>query len=103
DQSYKNIEIIVVDDNQGNDVFRSEVKLQISRNFGNEALTYIEHSTNKGLPAARNTGIREATGEFIAFLDDDDEWLPEKVEKQMKLFKSLPENYGVVSCGWNLI
>lgn len=102
-QSYKNIEIIVVDDNQGNDVFRSEVKLQISRNFANEALTYIEHSTNKGLPAARNTGIREATGEFIAFLDDDDEWLPEKVEKQMALFKSLPENYGVVSCGWNLI
>jgi glycosyltransferase involved in cell wall biosynthesis len=102
-QSYKNIEIIVVDDNQGNDFYRVEVKSKIKNNFGTDTLTYIEHGSNKGLPAARNTGIRAAKGQFIAFLDDDDEWLPQKIEKQMELFESLSESYGVVSCGWNLI
>ena len=103
DQSYTNVEIIVVDDNQGDDVFRAEAKERVKRNFSDRPIIYIEHKTNRGLPAARNSGIKAANGEFIAFLDDDDEWLPKKLEKQIALFRSLPQNYGVVSCGWNLI
>lgn len=102
-QTYKNLEIIVVDDNDGNDEYRIATQRKLKGEFGNESLIYIEHSCNKGLPAARNSGIQVARGEYIAFLDDDDEWLPQKLEKQIALFQSLSDKYGVVSCGWNLI
>ncbi len=102
-QTYKNIEIIIVDDNDGDDIFRAATKKMVIEEFVGHSLVYIEHSHNKGLPAARNSGIKVAKGEYIAFLDDDDEWLPQKLEKQMALFRSLPDDYGVVSCGWNLI
>jgi glycosyltransferase involved in cell wall biosynthesis len=79
EQSYKNIEIIVVDDASPDNT--REVISQIN----DSRIRYIRHQTNKGLPAARNTGIREAKGEYIAFLDDDDEWLPDKTAKQLNL------------------
>jgi glycosyltransferase involved in cell wall biosynthesis len=50
-------------------------------------IRYIRRETNGGGSAARNAGIRAATGEFIAFLDDDDEWEPEKTEEQLKVLK----------------
>ena len=102
-QTYKNVEIIVVDDNTEGDNFRIATKKRIFNDFAKLPIKYIEHEYNKGLPAARNTGIKAATGDLIAFLDDDDEWLPLKLEKQVELLTSLPENYGLVSCGWNLI
>ena len=48
---------------------------------------YIQHDEKHGAPSARNAGIRAAAGEYIAFLDDDDEWLPDKTEKQLTGFK----------------
>jgi glycosyltransferase involved in cell wall biosynthesis len=103
DQTYKDIEVIIVDDNDGTDEYRIATQRQLQSNFGSKSVIYLTHSYNKGLPAARNTGIKAAKGEYIAFLDDDDEWLPQKLEKQLALFTSLPDDYGVVSCGWNLI
>lgn len=102
-QTYKNIEIIVVDDNDGDDEYRKVTKSMIQPYLLDKSILYLEHSENKGLPSARNTGVKSATGIYIAFLDDDDEWLPEKIEKQINLFDTLPEDYGIVSCGWNLI
>ena len=102
-QTYRNLEIIVVDDNDGHDEYRIATQRQLKEEFSNVPLVYIEHSNNRGLPAARNSGIKMAKGEFIAFLDDDDEWLPKKLEMQVALFQSLSDKYGVVSCGWNLI
>jgi len=52
---------------------------------------------NRGQPAAKNRGIREASGEFVAFLDGDDVWLPEKLERQVGLFRTDPD-LGVVFC-----
>ena len=54
----------------------------------------------KGLSRARNLGLREAKGEFIAFLDDDDEWLPEKLSRQVAFLESHPEIGLLYSCAY---
>ena len=100
-QSYKRIEIIVVDDNHGNDSFRLSTKLKI-KEF-DHPIKYIEHDRNMGVVQARNTGIRNANGTYISFLDDDDEWIPSKLETQVDRFDKLPSIYGVIYCGWNAI
>jgi glycosyltransferase involved in cell wall biosynthesis len=60
---------------------------------------YLRHEQNGGAAAARNTGIRASAGEYIAFLDSDDEWLPEKLERQIELFRRSPERVGLVYTG----
>ncbi len=93
-QTYRNIELIVVDDSPADYEFRADVKT-LCESYGSCA-RYIPHTTNQGACAARNTGIDAAGGTFIAFLDDDDEWLPTKIEKQLKLFDS--DKIGLVYC-----
>jgi glycosyltransferase involved in cell wall biosynthesis len=90
DQTYQNTEIIIVDD------CSTDNTEAIVKNFPDPRIQYIRHSQNKGASAARNTGIKIALGDFIAFLDSDDEYLPEKIEKSMAIFKNAPENIGMV-------
>lgn len=92
-QTYPNLEIIVVDDASTDDTATAVQKIDDLR------VHYIRHEVNRGGSAARNTGIRAATGEFIAFLDDDDEWEPSKTEIQIKML----EAYDAVLCTSNLI
>lgn len=87
-QTYGNLEIIVVDDASSDDTWK------IVGSFADPRIRYIRHDTNRGGSAARNTGIRAASGEFIAFLDDDDEWAPEKAEEQVKILR----DYDAVMC-----
>lgn len=97
-QTYNNIEIIVVDDNgRGN---KEQIKTQrIVLSFIHGDIKYVIHDTNQGGSVARNTAILKAQGEFIAFLDDDDFWLPEKIEKQLTVFqKSSNNRLGLVYC-----
>lgn len=77
-QSYEPLEVIVVDDGSSDDL-EAALAPYIRR-----GLRLIRHDRNMGAPAARNTGIKEAKGEFIAFLDSDDLWEPEKTEKQVQ-------------------
>lgn len=84
-QTYKPIEIIVVDDSPSDYEFRGEVKKLIENFY--EKINYIQHKTNEGACIARNTGLKMAHGVYIAYLDDDDEWLSNKIEKQIKAFK----------------
>lgn len=100
-QSYENIELIIVDDSPSDYDLRDEVKAMAEDL--DERVRYIQHETNMGACAARNTGIREACGDFIAFLDDDDEWLPQKIEKQMAKFKSEDKDLALVYCGYYVI
>jgi glycosyltransferase involved in cell wall biosynthesis len=76
-QTFQDFEIIVVDD--GIKV-RAEKEV---KSFSDSRIRYIQHEKNKGGSAARNTGIKNAKADWVAFLDDDDEWLSEKLEKQV--------------------
>jgi glycosyltransferase involved in cell wall biosynthesis len=80
-QTYSNFEIIVIDDASGDDTRETVERL------GDSRIRYIRHETNRGGSAARNTGISAATGEFIAFLDDDDQWESEKTDTQVDILQ----------------
>lgn len=82
-QTYKNVEVVVVDDNPLDSVFREKTKKFVQRYSQNNQFIYIENSNNMGGALARNKGIQHASGNYITFLDDDDEYLPEKIEKQL--------------------
>ena len=81
-QTYAKFEVIVVDDGS-TDTTREAVEQFISEQNGKEKQIRYFSQTNQGPSAARNKGIAEANGDWIAFLDSDDEWLPEKLEWQL--------------------
>lgn len=83
DQTYKNIEIIVIDDSPSNYIERDNIKKYMD-SIVNQDIKYYQNEKNMGGSLARNRGIELATGEYISFLDDDDEYMPEKIEKQIK-------------------
>ena len=85
-QSYHNIEIIIVDDSPSDYPERELVgKMIESYSLKDNKITYIKHKQNLGACAARNTGLRNAKGVFINFLDDDDELVNNKIEKQLNI------------------
>lgn len=83
-QNWKEYEIIVVDDGS------TDNTKEVLSLFGSKII-YISHPYNKGVSAARNTGIKNARYPFIAFLDSDDYWLPEKLSYQMEFFMNNPD------------
>jgi glycosyltransferase involved in cell wall biosynthesis len=90
-QTYKNVEVIIVDDCSDDDTLNI-VKQCFS------GLKYIKNKKNVGLSAARNIGIENSSGEYISFLDDDDELLPDKIKLQMDVFFK-DSSIDVVYCG----
>ncbi len=90
-QTYKDFEVVIVDDASTDD---TEAYIKGFSDFLN--IQYVRHEKNKGEAAARNTGIRAARSEYVAFLDSDDEFVPEKLEKQMAVFRSQSPILGVV-------
>lgn len=87
-QTYKDFEVIIVDD-ASTDNTEELIKKEYP------TLIYLRLKENMGAAVARNTGLNVARGEYIAFHDSDDEWFPEKLEKQMVVFDKFPE-VGVV-------
>lgn len=79
-QTHKNIEIFVVDDNDSNTVARKETEDLMLIYAHENRVKYLRHEHNKNGAAARNTGMKEASGKYITFLDDDDEMLPNRIE-----------------------
>jgi glycosyltransferase involved in cell wall biosynthesis len=86
-QTYKNIELIIVDDGS------TDNTEETVKGFIDPRIQYIRHAENKGLPASRNTGIKASNGEFVAFLDSDDEFLPEKIDENVRI---MSENDGTI-------
>jgi glycosyltransferase involved in cell wall biosynthesis len=91
-QTYAAIEVIVVIDGPDDATSRALGEIVDSR------LKVVHLTRNQGGSVARNTGVARAKGEWIAFLDDDDEWLPEKLEKQMALAQGLECVTPIISC-----
>lgn len=89
EQTYENTEVIVVDDS--GEAHAQDV-------VDDHDVTYIAHEENEGPQAARNTGIRAASGRFIQLLDDDDELHERKIERQVPVLERRDE-VGVVYCG----
>ncbi|PIQ84097.1 MAG: hypothetical protein COV75_04030 [Candidatus Omnitrophica bacterium CG11_big_fil_rev_8_21_14_0_20_63_9] len=79
-QTVKNIEVIVIDDGSTDDTF------QVAQAAGDKVRYFLQ--PNQGVAAARNRGIREARGRYVAFLDSDDLWLPNKLERQIDYFRA---------------
>ena len=95
-QTYKNIEIIVVDDN-AKDIDEREKTKKIVEKY--QQVKYIQNEKNLGGSLSRNVGIKSSNGNFIAFLDDDDEYAKDKVEKQYKCYlEHKDENVGLIYC-----
>jgi len=80
DQTYKEVQIIVVDDNDPNTEYRTLLEKKMEKYKENKKVMYIQHEKNKNGAVARNTGIKQAIGEYITFLDDDDYFLPTRLE-----------------------
>ena len=90
DQTYENWELIIVDDGSKDNIY--EIMQELVRK--DHRIRFLRHEKNKGAQAARNTGIKAAKGDWIAFLDSDDQWLPESLEMRLKVAKK--ENVKVV-------
>ena len=91
------IEVIVVDDNNPDTAERKQTELEMAKYETDERVKFIRHPQNKNGAAARNTGIKASSGEYIAFLDDDDWFLEGKLAKQIVFLQSHPE-YDAVYC-----
>lgn len=99
-QTYNNMEVLVVDDNIAGDEFSNALHNIIDEYKDDSRVRLVTQPKHINGAEARNAGIRAAKGEWIAFLDDDDEWLPTKIEKQMAALEQHPEIAGA-SCYYN--
>ena len=96
DQTYADLELIIVDGSTD----RTD---RVVSSFSDDRIVYIRNERREGVSNARNCGLLEATGEFIGFIDSDDIWLANKLERQLEAFDTLDESYGLVYCArWNI-
>ncbi|OBX17627.1 hypothetical protein A9995_15380 [Erythrobacter sp. QSSC1-22B] len=92
-QDYLNFEVLVVDDASTDDTSAVIAVRDDAR------VRYLKQQTNQGVAAARNRGIAEAKGALIAFLDSDDQWVPEKLSRQVELARRRPDLVGLFYTG----
>lgn len=93
DQTYPYFEVIVVDDRSTDDT------KEVVKKFKDERIKYHRNESNLGGGESRNVGIELSKNEYIAFLDDDDEWFPSKLEKQVKVLEKADWSYCGVYTG----
>jgi glycosyltransferase involved in cell wall biosynthesis len=93
-QTDRDWEIIVVDDCSTDDT------QQVLTSFDDPRIRYIRHASNSGVAIARNTGINSSQSPYIAFLDSDDAWLPEKLARQIQLFEQCAPEVGFIYTGF---
>jgi glycosyltransferase involved in cell wall biosynthesis len=84
-QTYSNYEIVIVNN------FSEDNTIEVVEGYQNPSIHLYNFSNNGVIAASRNYGIKQAKGEFIALLDSDDIWLPQKLEKQLAMFNKYSE------------
>lgn len=89
-QTHSNLEIILVDDSPTTFDQRDAVQETI-QSIQDDRIVYIQHEKNMGACVARNTGIAAAKGQYIMYVDDDDELLPDNVERRLRVFTENPD------------
>ncbi len=96
-QTYRNFEIVVVDDASTDNLAGA------LSHIAHPELRCIAHSHNRGAAAARNTGIAAATGEYVAFLDSDDVWYPQKLSVQVAAMRDQPPDVVGTVCAYDCV
>ena len=91
-QTVADIEVVVVDDGS------SDGTRDVVEGYDDDRVRSLAHDTNRGVSAARNTGFDAATGDYVAFLDSDDEWLPGKLERQLAVLEDRGEGWVGAYC-----
>lgn len=87
-QTYKNIEVIIVDDNGKDSEFSGKTMSVIKKEYDNdERVVYVQNDENIGGAKSRNKGVKLSSGKYLCFLDDDDIYLPDKLEKQSQFME----------------
>lgn len=97
-QTYPNIEIIVVDDNGIGTEYQKNTEKRLLPYIEQGKIKYLCHEVNKNGSAARNTGFRASHGEYVNFLDDDDELMPKKIELQVNCLLGTDKVVGATYC-----
>jgi glycosyltransferase involved in cell wall biosynthesis len=94
DQTFQDFEVIVVDDHS------TDNTQEVVESFHDDRITYILNDRARGGAGTRNAGIFRARGQWVAFLDDDDVWLPQKLELQYKKIKDVDSTVGLIYTGY---
>lgn len=95
-QTYKDWELIVVDDNNPDTPEREKTQ-EVMMDYNDDRIIYIKHKKNQNGSAARNTGLRRATGRYICFLDDDDFYIQNRFECFLNILEANPMSIGIIS------
>lgn len=101
EQTYANIEVLVVSDNEPDDEFTVKARETVE-SFNDERVRLITQEKHINGAVARNVGIRASKGEYISFLDDDDYYDKDKIEKQVALLSTLDKSWGGVCCRYKV-
>jgi len=96
-QTYQDFEVIIIDDGS------TDNTKEAVRRFKDSRISYLVQKENRGTSMVKNIGIREAKGKYIAFLDDDDKWLPEKLEMQVSKLEKSSTDTGFIYCGYKML
>lgn len=97
-QTHTNVEVIVVDDNGKGNAYQIETYNSILKYLRKDNVKYIVNPLNMGGSESRNVGIKNASGEYITFLDDDDEYYIDKLERQLKFYlEHFPNKNGFIN------